>query len=310
MWKPIPEKVDLDYLAYFFTTSCGISLAAAASPGGAGRNKTLNRSTFEEASILLPPVAEQKKLVDILASVDEAIQANEKVFKQTDKVKQGILERLMVKTISDDDAAKSPQWETKNLGEIANVFNGPGKKSGGSIVRIFKTKHVYDGFIREDTPEYLPDDLEHTIDEFDFLKEGDVLTPNMAHSTIGRVAYVRKLGYPAICDGQVMVIRAKNGAVKPRFLFDFLSSRAGRSELLAREVGSIFGPARGQTHLYPRDVRTIQLPLPPPKVQEKLSAIETLDVQMEKTSQLLSQLRVLKEGLLQNLLSGKVRVRL
>ncbi len=59
----------------------------------------LNRSSLMSLSLLLPPLHEQRRIAEILFSVDEAIAATRAVIEQTRKVKQGVLERLLTKGI-------------------------------------------------------------------------------------------------------------------------------------------------------------------------------------------------------------------
>jgi len=270
---------------------------------------------FMAVSFPLPPIPEQEKIAAILSSVDEAIQATQAVIEQTRRVKEGLLQELLTRGIGHSrfkqtEIGEIPErWEITRLGKIALVFNGKGAKSGGSQVRLFKTKHIYDGPVSSEAPEYQPDDLLEGIPKSAFLQPGDVLTPNMAHSTIGRVSYLKDAQEQALCDGQVMVIRSRDkNVVRSRFLFDFLSAWVGRRQLLGREVGSIFGPARGQTHLYPKDVQSILVPLPRLDEQDEIGESRWLDREVEQQSKWLEQLKTAKAGLLQDLLTGKVRV--
>lgn len=75
MYRPKEEALDLDYLVRFFKTPQGKSLLGLASPGGAGRNKTLGQEAFLDLSIPLPPYPEQRKIAAILRAWDEAIAA-------------------------------------------------------------------------------------------------------------------------------------------------------------------------------------------------------------------------------------------
>lgn len=55
MYKPKDGVLDLDFLVYYFKSPRGTYLLGLASPGGAGRNKTLGQEEFLNLSIPLPP---------------------------------------------------------------------------------------------------------------------------------------------------------------------------------------------------------------------------------------------------------------
>jgi type I restriction enzyme, S subunit len=63
------RRLDLRFLLLFFRTPTGIELMGRVSPGGAGRNRTLNRTAFLSLELSLPPLAEQRRLI---STVDQA----------------------------------------------------------------------------------------------------------------------------------------------------------------------------------------------------------------------------------------------
>ena len=73
MYKPKDNLSNTDYILHFFLTKKGKHYLGLASPGGAGRNKTLGQKTFEELEIVVPGVDEQFKIANFLTSVDEKI---------------------------------------------------------------------------------------------------------------------------------------------------------------------------------------------------------------------------------------------
>lgn len=62
MYRPVNDRVDIDYLISYFLTKRGTDILEAASPGGAGRNKTLGQDRFLKSKIVLPPIEEQQKI--------------------------------------------------------------------------------------------------------------------------------------------------------------------------------------------------------------------------------------------------------
>ena len=269
-------------------------------------------------SVPFPPLPEQQKIATILASVDDAIEKTHSVIDQLQVVKKAMMQELLTRGLpgrhtrfKQTEIGEVPEeWAVVELVSVAEVFNGKATGTGGSWLRVFKTKHVYDGNVKLKTPEFVRDDRASEVPDNTYLRTGDTLTPNMAHGTIGRVAYVPEAEANWTVDGQIMVIRSRDAdVVDPRFLFEWMSSDRGKSGLLDREKGSIFGKARGQTHIYPADVRTMCLPVPPIAEQRNIAgALGSIDgLVMQNAAQIETYMAV-KKGLMQQLLSGEVRV--
>ena len=67
-WIPVSD-VKVDYLAEFFRSSRGVEALAAASPGSAGRNRTLSIANFEAIRVPLPSDADQERIAAHLSSL-------------------------------------------------------------------------------------------------------------------------------------------------------------------------------------------------------------------------------------------------
>lgn len=66
MYKPKEEKVNVEYLVLYFMSKKGKEIMEYASPGGAGRNRTLGQERFLNSQIVLPTLREQDNIVKIL----------------------------------------------------------------------------------------------------------------------------------------------------------------------------------------------------------------------------------------------------
>lgn len=95
MYKPFEDKADLDYLLYFFQTPYGKHLLGLASPGGAGRNKTLGQDTFMKLSITLPPIDEQRKIGSLLRLCDQELDVLKRHSDTLRRQKQGLMQKLL-----------------------------------------------------------------------------------------------------------------------------------------------------------------------------------------------------------------------
>tara|TARA_R110002073_G_scaffold245043_1_gene407190 strand:+ start:4231 stop:5307 length:1077 start_codon:yes stop_codon:yes gene_type:complete len=311
------KTTEPQYVAAFLESKVGQEQISKRQSGLS--REGLNFKQVRAVELPLPPLPEQKKIAEILGSVDEAIQKTQAVISQTERVKKGLLQELLTRGMpgrhtrfKKTEIGEIPaDWEVVRLEDVAKVFNGKGRKSGGSWLRVFKTKHVYDGDLRLDQPEYVPDDIAADVPEWAYLRSGDTVTPNMAHATIGRISFVPRVEEKWACDAQVMVIRTLNPKViNSRYIYEVLSGHRGRTQILGREVGSIFGPARGQTHLYPKDVGSIEIALPPENEQSEIASMcEQFDSAIAVNKARLLPLGQIKRGLMNDLLTGKVRVK-
>lgn len=95
MYKPKNNSSDVHFVKYFFLTSKGKELLGIASPGGAGRNKTLGQKEFENLDLFVPgDVEEQTEIANILSSLDDLIAAQSKKVDALKSHKQGLMQQL------------------------------------------------------------------------------------------------------------------------------------------------------------------------------------------------------------------------
>jgi type I restriction enzyme S subunit len=97
MYKAKAEKSHVGFIKYFFLTGRGKHLLGLASPGGAGRNKTLGQKEFENLEFLVPAKAkEQSKIFACLSSIDELMIAQTQKIDVLNAYKKGMLRKLFV----------------------------------------------------------------------------------------------------------------------------------------------------------------------------------------------------------------------
>jgi type I restriction enzyme, S subunit len=95
MYKPTKGILDLDYLLYYFKTARGKHLLGLASPGGAGRNKTLGQGEFAKLKIPVPSLAEQKRIVAVLSEADREIELLKQQIATLKEQKKGLMQKLL-----------------------------------------------------------------------------------------------------------------------------------------------------------------------------------------------------------------------
>lgn len=95
MYRPVNDRVDVDYLISYFLTKRGTDILQAASPGGAGRNKTLGQDRFLKSKIVLPPIEEQRKIAAILTTQNKVIELKEKRLAEKQRQKKYLMQQLL-----------------------------------------------------------------------------------------------------------------------------------------------------------------------------------------------------------------------
>lgn len=95
MYRPIANKIDVDYLITYLLTKRGTDILEAASPGGAGRNRTLGQDRFMKSKLILPAIAEQQKIATILTTQDKAIELKEKLLAEKQRQKKYLCQQLL-----------------------------------------------------------------------------------------------------------------------------------------------------------------------------------------------------------------------
>jgi type I restriction enzyme, S subunit len=96
MYRVNPNFLDLDYALYFFLTEQGKKLLAIASPGGAGRNKTLGQKAFDNLEVRLPPVEEQRKIAGFINNINSKLTLLNSELEYILQFKKGVLQRMLV----------------------------------------------------------------------------------------------------------------------------------------------------------------------------------------------------------------------
>lgn len=126
MYKPKKDIVDLDYITKYFITKRGQNVLMLASPGGAGRNKTLGQKEFAKSVVKLPSIPEQQKIADFLLNIDKIISNYEDMIEAWEGRKKSVMQKLFDRKVrfKADDGSDFPEWEEKMLGDIAEIFDG------------------------------------------------------------------------------------------------------------------------------------------------------------------------------------------
>ena len=245
--------------------------------------RNINRQMLREFTFQLPPLPEQKRIVDLISSVDSYIEALQQQLMSAKKSRNAVLHELMT--------AGSDDWETTIIGDISDfvsVRNSPEQLSAD---------YIYVG-------------LEHlepnntSIDNFDSVSKvtssltpfdvGDVLFGRL-RPYLHKVAIAEMFGF---CSPEILVLRA-NSKVLPQMLLLFCDADSTINICVERSAGTRM--PRTSTE----DLASIEIKLPPIVEQIKLAELSSaFDTDISHLGITLEKSRILRSGLLSDLLSG------
>ena len=253
------------------------------SPGGAGRNRVLNKTDFLKIELALPEVAEQQKIADCLGSLDDLIAAEGRKLDVLRQHKQGLMQQLFPQVGETVPSMRFPafrdagDWEEKMIGDIANI-----KASGDLDVTCFSksqsTDHRYPVYSNavENAGLYGYYSLPK------YQRNSVTIT---ARGTLG-VAFLRNHEFMGI--GRLIVASDLRN-LDPSFLKECWNHLAA----IHSEVTSV-------PQLTAVTVRATVLPIPSPAEQQRIAAcLSSLDGQIAAQACKLNGLRQHKLGLMQ-----------
>jgi len=274
----------------------------------------LNTSRFGVLEINTPPIPEQRKIATVLYTVEQAIKKTESVIEQIQRIKDGTIEQLITKGVEHNEYKKldiSPKflevevpqtWKKVSYDDVSeNITYGftnpmPEADTGPWMVTA---KDIKGGKINYDTARKTTQEaFSNKLTDKSRPEIGTVLITK--DGTLGNVGIVDKEN---ICINQsVASIKPIQEMVMPEFLTLVLQSS------FTKKLIESYNPQTTIGHIKITELAKWEFGLPPIEEQRKIVSIvdsiqKTLDSEEEHKDYLIN----IKNGLMQDLLSGTVR---
>ena len=246
--------------------------------------KTIGLPYFKKLKIAVPPFAEQQKIAQILSTWDKAIAVTEQLLANSQQQKKALMQQLLTgkKRLLDENGARfEGEWEEFSLGNIAKVYQPK---------TISQSQLSFDGY-----PVYGANGI---IGYYcDFNHELEQIAVTCRGSTCGVVNWTMPKSW---ITGNAMVINVdNNSAISKKFLFYVLSN----ADLKYLITGS------GQPQIT-GDIKNHVVHLASFKEQKVIAQVLTIaDQEIEVLQRKLDCLQQEKKALMQQLLTGKRRVK-
>ena len=269
----------------------------------------LSKSRLEKFNMPYLPMLEQKAIVGVLGVVDSAIELADKVIAKTERLKQGLMQQLLTQGIGHTEYKDTPigkiaeTWQTVKLGGVLELCQyGLSVKFGDKgKYRILKMDDIVNGIAIPNNAKSVNLD-EQTFNNFR-LEKGDVLfNRTNSYEHVGRTG-VFLLDGDYTFASYLIRLKPKKELVDSQFLtFCLIFSNRRLKQLATRAVH--------QANINATNLQNFTVPLPPLSEQRRIAEIIlTIEKELRLERKEKTKLGIIKQGLMDLLLTGKVRIK-
>lgn len=305
------DKLDPEFLRDFLLSFNGQKQIEQFQAGG--NRQGLNFEQIKSFKLPLPPLSEQRKIAKILSTWDKAISTTKRLIDNSKQQKKALMQQLLAgkKRLLDDSGKPfEGQWEDLYLHDVAKIIVSPVDKKiveGEIPVELCNYTDVYYNTRITNSIEFMKATAKQSeIDKYtlqvndviitkDSETPGDIAIPALVSEDLGGT----------VCGYHLAIIRPNSQLVEGAYLNYLFSMQKTRYYFFTLATGATrFGLSIG-------GINKAHFTLPPLEEQQRIAAVLTnSDREIELLEQQLADLKQEKKALMQQLLTGKRRVKL
>jgi len=289
----------IDYLFLFYYLKYSKNLFDSLSMGSTF--KAITKKEIEKFQILLPPLPEQNKIAEILSTIDQDIEEVCESITKIGQLKKGLMQNLLTKGIGhkefkETEIGKIPkEWHITNLGNIVKQKKETIFPGNIESIKYIGLEHIGPG---DHKIRMWGNSSEVKSLKFQF-KAGDILYGKLR-------PYLDKViiaDWSGVCSTDILVLETKKG-INNVFMLYFMH----HPNTLRYAISTSTGTNHPRTSW--RMLSGLKVSLPPLPEQNKIAKIlSTVDERIQLLKKKRKKLERVKKGLMNELLTGRKRVR-
>jgi type I restriction enzyme S subunit len=305
-----PKSDKLNYLFLFYYLKFGSKKFESLSMGSTF--KAIRKKEVENFQIPLPPLPEQRRIAEVLGTVDSAIQKVDGAIERTERLKQGLMQKLLTEGIGHERFKETKvgmvpeEWDVVRLEDVSvKITDGSHyspKVTKNGKYRIATVANIKENQIDIDSCKKISNkDYEMLVKNGCKPQLGDILFSK--DGTVG-LSFSYKQNKDLFLLSSIAIIRPKDN------LFSDYCTYILKSPSVFRQIiGSKRGT--GLRWIILKDLYRIRIPFPPLPEQHLIAEIlSTVDHKLELERRRKEKLDKVKKGLMNELLTGRKRVNL
>ncbi|MCX7884452.1 MAG: restriction endonuclease subunit S [Caloramator sp.] len=264
----------------------------------------ITKGNLSTISIPIPSLPEQQKIADILSAADEQIENVDKLIEKTKELKKGLMQRLLTKGIGHKEFKKTEigeipkDWEVKKLREVIYESNERNKENKNIQVLSINNKQ---GFVLQYEQFERKVHSKNTSNYKIVYKNQFAYNPSRIN--VGSIALLKEFD-KGIISPMYVVFSINNNIIKETYLEYWFKMNRFLQFVNVNTQGSV------RDSLNFDELSEFLIPVPDIEEQQQIADIlSTVDTQLEEYQSKKEKLETLKKGLMQKLLTGKIRVK-
>lgn len=288
---PNTQKINPFYLSHFLMSDFGIKEIERFN--GSSSQPNILVGSLRQYNIFFPPLSEQEKIAEVLSDTDLWIESTEALLAKKRQIKKGAMQKLL---------SPKDDWEVRKLGEMVSLA-----KSGGTP--LSSNAKYYDGEIpflsisdMTEQGKYLTRTSKSVSQEgIDNSASWVVPINSIIYSMYASVGFV-SINKIEMATSQAVINLIFKPEYDLNYMYYFLTS-------IQIEVLQFVGEGT-QKNLNAQTVKNLDIRIPKSlKTQQEIAEIlSSMDLEIESLENRLQKARQIKQGMMQDLLTGKVRL--
>lgn len=261
------------------------------------KQQSYNGETARKLPLLLPPLPEQRKIAAILSTWDDAIQQTQALITQLQKRNKGLAQQLL---------KPKKEWKVVKLSDLFDRITDRNEEGNDNVVTISAQR----GFVKQETF-FKKRVASDTLLDYFLVNRGDFCY-NKSYSTGYDWGATKRLNDfdKAVVTTLYICFRIKNEqTTSGRFFEHFFES--GILDKGLSKIAHEGGRAHGLLNVTPSDFFSLKISVPDIKEQDAIaSVLDNANKELKQQQEYLNTLQVQKKGLMQQLLTGAIRVKI
>ena len=301
--RPNTNKINLNYLTSVISSFIFQKQIELENNGSSQPN--LSASSVADFEIPLPSLVEQGYIAEALSDMDNLISSLEKLIEKKKAIKQGAMQELLTgkKRLSGFSGA----WKEFCIGKIGEFYGGLSGKTKNDFncgnAHYITFLNVLSN-VKIDTSILASVNVKETENQ-NAVKKGDLFfnTSSETPEEVGMCAVLDEEIENTYLNSFCFGFRMKNNENNPIFLSYYLNSSIGR------KIMSTLAQGATRYNLSKNNFAETIIELPTKEEQTAIASIlSDMDAEITALEQKLTKCQKLKQGMMQQLLTGKIRL--